>query len=120
MSRDARYQRLLNSRRWKELRRDYLQQHPLCERCQREGGYIRAAVDVHHRQPVESARTEQEMERLCYDALNLEALCIPCHILTHQEMRSHTAEQVAANKDRARQRFLEANDPNWKPSDSDE
>ena len=118
MSRDPRYQRLLNSPRWKNSRRAYLQQHPLCERCEREG-FVRSAVDVHHKKPVESAKTEQEMERLAYnlDGNNLEALCIPCHIKTHQEMRSHTREKVQANKQRARQRFMEMNDPNFNPDD---
>ena len=37
MSRDPRYQKLLNSKRWKMIRADYLRQHPLCERCRREG-----------------------------------------------------------------------------------
>lgn len=84
----------------------------LCERCRREG-LIRAGVDCHHKEPVESAKTEQEMERLAYDVGNIELLCIPCHIKTHQEMRSHSKEKVKENKDRARRRFLEANDPNW-------
>ena len=116
MSRDPRYQKLLNSKRWKMIRAEYLRQHPLCERCRREG-FVRSAVDVHHKKPVESAKTEQEMERLAYnlDGNNLEALCIPCHIKTHQEMRSHTKEKVAENKARARRRFMEANDPNYQP-----
>ena len=118
MSRDPRYQKLLNSPRWKNIRRAYLQAHPLCERCQREG-FVRSAIDVHHKTPVESAKTEQEMERLAYNPANLEALCIPCHIKTHQEMHSHCKEQVKANKQRARQRFMEANDPNFVP-DGDE
>ena len=114
MSRDPRYQKLLNSPRWKNIRRAYLQQHPLCERCEREG-FVRSSVDVHHKRPVESAKTTYEMERLAYnmDGNNLEALCIPCHIKTHQEMRSHTKEKVKENKERARRRFMEANDPNF-------
>ena len=117
MSRDPRYQKLLNSPRWKNIRREYLQRHPLCERCHREG-FVTAAVDVHHKQPVESAKTEQEMERLAYNPANLEALCIPCHIKTHQEMKSHTKEKVKENKARARRRFMEANDPNYKEEDN--
>ena len=117
MSRDQRYQRLLNSPRWKNIRREYLQAHPLCERCEREG-FVRSAIDVHHKVPVESAKTEQEMERLAYNPANLEALCIPCHIKTHQEMRSHTKEKVKENKARARRRFMEANDPNYKEEDN--
>ena len=97
MSRDPRYQRLLNDRRWRELRIAYLREHPLCERCIREGkaagvpeGYITPAIDVHHRVPVETAKTLQEMERLAYDWNNLEALCIPCHSRTHREMGKGT------------------------------
>ena len=127
MSRDKRYQRLLNSKRWKMIRAEYLRQHPLCERCRREGiaagvlpdGYITSAVDVHHKTPVESAKTEQEMERLAYNPSNIRLLCIQCHIKIHQEMRSHTKEKVAENKARARRRFMEANDPNWRPDGDD-
>ena len=120
MSRDKRYQKLLNSPRWKNIRRAYLQAHPLCERCQREG-FVRSAIDVHHKVPVETAKTEQEMERLAYnlDGNNLEALCVPCHIKTHQDAKSHTKEKVQENKARARRRFMEANDPNWRPDGDD-
>ena len=121
MSRDPRYQKLLNDRRWKELRRSYLQQHPLCERCQREG-FVTAAVDVHHKTPVEQGRTEHEMEYLAYNVggNNLEALCIPCHIKTHQEMHSFDRENVQANKQRKRDIFMQRNDPNYvAPTDDD-
>ena len=113
MSRDKHYQKLLNSKRWAEVKRFVWQRAGgLCERCRREG-LIRAGVDCHHKVPVESARTEQEMERLAYDVGNIELLCIPCHIKTHQEMHSHRKEKVKENKARARRRFLEANDPNY-------
>ena len=108
MSRDKRYQRLLNSKRWKTIRANYLRQHPLCERCLREGPYYRSAVDVHHRVPVESAKNEQEMERLAYnmDGGNLEALCIPCHIKTHQEMRSATRESHKETENNRLERWI--------------
>ena len=113
MSRDPRYQKLLNSPRWAEVKRIVWQRaEGLCERCKREG-FITAGVDCHHKAPVESAKTEEEMKRLAYNANNIELLCIPCHIKTHQEMRSHTKEKVKENKARARARFLEANDPNY-------
>ena len=120
MSRDPRYQKLLNSKRWMKVKRQVWQRaEGLCERCKRDGiaergvPYITPGVDCHHKIPVESAKTEQEMERLAYDVNNIELLCIPCHIKTHQEMHSHRKEKVAENKARARRRFLEANDPNW-------
>ena len=127
MSRSKRYQRLLNSPRWAEVKRIVWQRAGgLCERCRREGlevgvwpdGYITPGVDCHHKIPVESAKTEAEMARLAYDVNNIELLCVPCHIKTHQEMRSHTKEKVAENKARARARFLEANDPNYKAEDN--
>ena len=102
MSRDKRYQALLNSKEWKQLRIEYLREHPLCERCLREGGYIRSAVDVHHRQPVCASMSLAEMRRLAYLKSNLEALCIPCHIKTHKEMHKGTK---ANRKEREQQRM---------------
>lgn len=116
MSRSKQYQKLLNSKRWKELRIRYLREHPLCERCLREGkaeglpfGRATAAVDLHHKIPVESTKTLTEMERLCYDWNNLEALCVPCHMKTHQELRSFGREghkQREANRHEQRMKAL--------------
>ena len=129
MSRSKAYQRLLNSKRWAEVKRKVWQRAGgLCERCKRDGiaergvPYITPGVDCHHIVPVESANPDdpQAMERLAYDVSNIELLCVACHIKTHQEMRSHTKEKVAENKARARRRFLEANDPNYKEEDNDD
>jgi hypothetical protein len=54
------------------------------------------------------------MKARAYNPENIELLCVACHIKTHEEMRSHTKEKVKENKERARRRFLEANDPNYK------
>ena len=117
MSRDKRYQRLLNSRAWKQLRASVFQRSSgLCELCRAEG-YITPGVDVHHIRPVEQARTEQEMARLAFDPANCQLLCIHCHIKVHQQMRTHTKEEVQANKQRARQRFMAANDPSYDSGD---
>ena len=89
MSRDKNYQHLLNSKRWKQLRQWKLEQNPLCELCEREGKVV-SAIDVHHKVPVESACTPDEMERLAFDPNNLQALCISCHAKVHREARSHT------------------------------
>ena len=115
MSRDRRYQRLLNDKRWKMLRAEVFRRAGgLCEMCKAEG-FITPGVDVHHIKPVETGRTVQEMERLAYNPANCQQLCVPCHIKVHQDMRTHTKEKVAENKQRARQRFMEANDPNYQP-----
>ena len=127
MSRSKAYQRLLHSKRWAEVKRKVWQRAGgLCERCKRDGiaergvPYITPGVDCHHIVPVESANPDdpQARERLAYDVSNIELLCIPCHIKTNQEMRSHTKEKVKENKARARRRFLEANDPNYKEEDN--
>lgn len=126
MSRDKRYQKLLNSKRWMKVKRQVWQRaEGLCERCKRDGiaergvPYITPGVDCHHKVPIESAKTEQEMERLAYDVSNIELLCIPCHIKTHQEMRSHKADKVAENKRRGAERRASWLDPNYEANQVD-
>ena len=101
MARDPRYQRLLNSKRWKELRVAMLQAHPLCQECEREG-YVRSSIDCHHIRPISSAMSIQEMERLCFDPNNIQCLCIPCHIKVHKAMKKGTK---ANRKEREEQRM---------------
>ena len=118
MSRDPRYQRLLNDKRWKLLRAEVFRRAGgLCEMCKAEG-FITPGVDVHHLRPVEQAKTVQEMERLAYDPANCQLLCVEHHIKVHQSMRTHCKDKVKENKERARRRFLEMNDPNYEPPTS--
>lgn len=122
MSRDPRYQKLLNTKRWRELRAWKMKQvDGFCEMCLSEGWHDlqAAAVDIHHRRPVESAKTEAEMERLCFDPTNLQALCVRHHNQVHAEAKSHTKEKVKENKERARERFRQMNDPNYEPPTDD-
>ena len=122
MSRDKRYQKLLNDRRWwgegGVKVQVWRRANGLCELCAKEGR-ITPGVDVHHIVPVETGRTVQEMERLAYNVSNCQLLCIDHHIKVHQSMRTHTKEKVKENKERARQRFLEMNDPNYEPPTDD-
>ena len=83
-------------------------------------GIVTPGVDCHHVIPVETGRTIQEMERLAYDVNNVRLLCVQCHIKVHQSMRTHTKEKVRENKARARQRFMEANDPNYEADKVDD
>ena len=108
--------RMLNDRRWRETKAIvWKRAGGLCEWCIREGqeagipdGYIRAGVDCHHLIPFESAKTEAEMERLCYDPNNCVLLCIPCHQRAHKEMGS---KKKAAVQARRQERF-----ERWKDS----
>lgn len=120
MSRDPRYQHLLNSKRWAEVKRQvWVRARGQCERCKREG-YVTAGVDCHHIKPVESAKTEEDMRQLAYDVNNIELLCVACHIKTHQEMRSHKADKVAENKRRGAERRASWLDPNYEANKGDD
>lgn len=92
------YMHLLRVKRWKLLKNDHLNRHPLCQVCEREGKTV-SARDVHHIRPVEGVQgtelTDQvkaEMESRCYDPTNLISLCIPCHIEIHRQMHSHEGQ----------------------------
>ena len=116
MSRDKRYQRLLNSPRWWEVKRIVWQRAGgLCEQCKADGiaagvpgGYVTPGVDCHHIVPVETAKDVATMERLCYNPDNVRLLCIPCHIKAHQDMGSHTTAELKANRQRERDRWVDA------------
>ena len=102
MSRNKDYQRLLNSPRWAKVKAIVkARAGGLCERCKEEG-FITPGIDCHHVIPVESGKTLAEMERLCYDIHNIRLLCVPCHIKTHAEQRSHSKE---AHKQRENDRL---------------
>ena len=101
MSRDRNYQRLLNSKRWQEVKRIVWQRtNGLCEECMKQG-IVRAGVDCHHIVPVETATTPQEMERLCVDVNNVRLLCIACHSAIHKGMGKGTRKLAV---ERAKQR----------------
>jgi len=111
------YMALLNSKEWRELRAWKIQScQGLCERCKQEGieagvpgGYIRAAKTVHHRIPVESGKTDEEMRALCFDRNNLVLLCPECHHRTHEEMKSHWRQAVKTMpKDEAEHQQMKA------------
>ena len=66
------YDELIQCKRWRDVRAAYLTEHPLCERCKREG-IVRAATEVHHLLEVELGRTRVEMEARAYSTANLQA-----------------------------------------------
>ncbi len=98
MGKNELYRSLINSARWRKLRRAVLAAHPLCVRCEREGR-ITGACEVHHAVPVESARDAEEARRLMFTPANLVPLCHACHVSEHREMRSHSK---ATARERAR------------------
>lgn len=63
-------------RAWKRTRDSYVQQHPLCELCQKDGR-LTATEEVHHKVPLSEGGTHARD--------NLIALCKPCHARIHAE-----------------------------------
>ena len=104
------HMRMLNDRRWRETKAVvWRRAQGMCEWCVRDGqaagvpeGWLRAGVDCHHIIPFESAKTQAEMDRLCYDPNNCVLLCISCHVKAHQELRSKTK---VISKERREQSF---------------
>ena len=116
MSRNKDYQRLLNAPQWAKVKAIVrARAGGLCERCKAEG-YIAPGVDCHHIVPVESGKTLAEMQRLCYDVHNIQLLCVPCHIKTHAEQRSHSKE---AHKQRENDRLSQWIARQERPKDGD-
>lgn len=106
MSRNPVYIKLINSQRWKELRRRKLREQPLCEVCESEGRST-LATEVHHRTPVESVVGETHMESLMFGYANLMSVCHECHAEIHRKLFSHSKEAVKANNERATKRFID-------------
>ena len=108
MSRDKRYQALLNSKRWAETKRAvWLRAKGLCEECAKQG-YVRAGRDCHHIVPVESGKTIQEMERLCFDTNNIRLVCVPCHVAIHKEMHKGTKANRSERQGQRLARFMDS------------
>ena len=101
------YHSILGSRRWRNFRRWYLSSHPLCEECE-ASGITRAAQEVHHIVPVETAKTREGMERLAFNFRNLKALCHDCHERVHEQRRAHGAREAnRQNKAEAASTFMQ-------------
>lgn len=94
----------MSTSRWTRLRWAQLKTQPICERCDAYGKST-IATEIHHKIPIERARTDREMERLCFDPDNLASMCGACHRLIHVEMFSHSAASIKANQKRETDRF---------------
>lgn len=66
------FKHLYSTSMWKKARKQFLQEHPLCEECKRNG-VIKAAEIVDHRIP------HKGNEQLFWDESNWQSLCKECH-----------------------------------------
>ena len=110
MKKDSRYYRMIQSKRWRELRTAKLNVNPLCEVCLSKGLYV-SASEIHHITPCETAHTDAEMERLMFSWSNLQSLCHACHQEAHRHLMSRSKEEIqkrnAARVARFAEKFLD-------------
>lgn len=76
---------IYNSGRWRKLKSEYYQNHPLCELCLKDGK-VTPAEDIHHIIPILKGRSIEEQKRLGFDYNNLMALCKEHHQKIHKEL----------------------------------
>ena len=113
----ATYKRLMGSADWRRVRAQQLAEHPFCELCAKKGLYYQTgATEVHHIVPIDSARTEEEAERLAYSPSNLMSLCHKCHSDLHKAESSHSKEAHQRRAEEELARWIEeAEKPRNKP-----
>ena len=76
------YQKVYNTRRWKDLRAAKIRNNPVCEECARKGKTT-PAKEIHHIRPFE---IDNDLS-LAYDYDNLISLCVECHKEAHEKLR---------------------------------
>lgn len=80
------YENCYNTAQWRKMRKMMIMQNPLCQKCL-ENDIISIAKEVHHKKPISSAKTKQEMFSLMFDYNNLICLCEKCHHEIHKLIR---------------------------------
>ena len=88
------YQKIFNSKEWKELRIQKIRANPLCERCLALHGWYVPTQCIHHIQPVETGKTETECWEIATRWTNLQSLCFACHSEIHKAERYHDSQTV--------------------------
>lgn len=76
------YRHIYNSKKWKDLRKKYIDEHPTCECCGKE------AEQVHHIKKFSTGKNKKEIEKLAYDYNNLMSLCKHCHVSKHNHEKN--------------------------------
>jgi 5-methylcytosine-specific restriction protein A len=76
------YQKVYNTRRWKDLRAAKIRNNPVCEECARQGKTT-PTKEIHHIKPFE---IDNDLS-LAYDYDNLISLCVECHKQAHKKLR---------------------------------
>lgn len=76
-------QSFYNTSEWHTLRGQYISEHPLCEKCLKEGKTVPVA-HIHHKVSFMKGLNDVDRWRLFLDVSNLQALCVQCHLDEHK------------------------------------
>ena len=78
--------KLYGTTQWKNLRKIYLQSHPLCEECLKNDIVTGEHLQVHHKlSPFDPNISEMEQWQRLLDWNNLQTLCRECHGKLHAD-----------------------------------
>ena len=77
-ARNGRTVKIYSGKRWRAVRRQYYQAHPLCEDCLLDGKTT-PAEEVHHIKPLSAGGDP-------YSFSNLRSLCRSCHLKEHHRL----------------------------------
>ena len=81
---------------WQNLRKSYIECHPLCECCMIDKKYVPAQV-VHHKDSFCNYSNIGDIESKAYDPDNLIALCEKCHDTLHYILQHENKESSGQN-----------------------
>jgi 5-methylcytosine-specific restriction protein A len=99
MAKNETYKKLIHTNRWLKLRKQVLSAHPVCQMCEAEG-LLRAATEVHHIVPCETAVSAVEMRALMFDPHNVMAVCHRHHVELHTAMGKGGKDERRKRADR--------------------
>lgn len=105
MAKNETYNKLIHTTRWLRLRKQVLNEHPICQMCEAERR-VSAATEVHHIVPCETATTMREMQALMFDPHNVMALCHKHHQEVHTQMGKGGKEERRKRADKRLQNFV--------------
>lgn len=82
--------KIYHSKEWRELRQWWIETHPLCQRCEREGRTTPATA-VHHKESFakyfrNGQITEKALE-VAFNPSNLMSVCDACHKKEHNQWK---------------------------------
>ncbi len=97
--------RFYDTKKWKQLRKAYLIEHPICERCE-AAGIVSVAEHVHHK--IELTEENVNNPLITLNPENLEALCFDCHRKEHHNL-SEVADDLFFDENGNLRKKVEAN-----------